>query len=255
MRASTRAAAVLLVAATVVVAAVAMAPAGIAAWWVKRQSGGMITLADAQGSLWSGRARVTDTNGRMSVPLAWTVDRASLLHGVLALQFGNAVTDAIRGTLRITGAKAELTQASATVPAAMASLLLPAYVPLSLGGEVTLASPSFRFADVPQGNAVVRWLRARVADGQGRALDFGAVTATIAAQDAQVVTTLDSQGGDTALAGTVTVRGATIGADLSVSPRTAPAAPLLAFIALFGTAQPDGGVQFHYQGTWRGARP
>ena len=252
MRGSARAAAILLVVAVVAVALASMAPPGIAGWWIKRQSGGTITLADAQGSLWSGRARVTDPHGRVSVPLTWTVDRASLLQGVLALQFGNAPTDAVRGTLRITRNATELTQVSATVPAAIASLLLPGYIPLSFGGEVTLSSASFRFAGAPQGDATARWTPARVADNQGRALYFGAVTAAISAQDAQVVTTLESRGGDTTLSGNVTMRGPTIVADVSLSPRVAPTPPLLAAIAAFGAVQPDGGVRFRYQGASRG---
>jgi len=157
MRPLLRAAAALVVVLSLVVIVYAAAPAGVAAWGVRHASDGAVLLADAEGSLRDGRARVTDARGRWSVPVVWALDAGTLWQGALTIYFGASPADSVRGTLRISRAAIFASDVDATVPAAIATLWLPPVIALDIGGDVRLTSPAFQWSDRPQGRATAHW--------------------------------------------------------------------------------------------------
>jgi hypothetical protein len=253
MRPLLRAVAALVVVLLLGVIVYAAAPAGVAAWCVRHASDGAVLLADAEGSLRDGRARVTDARGRWSVPFVWTLDAGTLWQGALTVHFGASPADPVRGTLRISRAAIFASDVDATVPAAIATLWLPPVIALDIGGEVRLTSPAFQWGDHPQGHATARWSPARVADARAQVLDFGTLSAALDAQDDRLVARITSAGGDTAATGDVRVAGARIDADVILASRTATPSPLLHAIAPFGSAQPDGATRYSYHGAWQPA--
>ncbi|MEP7063752.1 MAG: type II secretion system protein N [Betaproteobacteria bacterium] len=255
MRRLTRALAVVGFLVLLAMVAVLAAPASVVAWLVEWQTHGTIRLADTEGSLRSGRARVTDAGGRWSAPVAWTLDAGAWWRGVLTLHLGQSPTDPVRGSIELSRNAIAASGLDVTVPAAIVRAWLPAIVALDLGGDIRISAPSLRVDDrIAQGRVSAVWTPARLVDGAGNVADFGSATVDVDAGDGKVIGRLASVGGDTALAGEMRVDGARVDADITLTPRTATPSALLRNVTVFGSAAPDGGTRFSYHGAWRGAR-
>jgi hypothetical protein len=224
--------------------ALSFAPASLASRAVARASGGALALADAEGSLADGRARIVDAAHRVSVPIAWRLDRTALANGTLRVDLGRGAGDPVRGTLRVTRTTLALDDADITVPAALVGAWLPPPLHLTLGGDLHMTTSALRVGPHGDGTAEVRWTPARAADASAQAIDFGTATATIASSGPAVSATLASTGGDTAVGGTLAAneRGASI--DVTLTPRDATPSPLLRAIASLGAPAPGGGTRF-----------
>jgi hypothetical protein len=238
-----------------VLVAIGFAPASLATGVVASASGGALSLADAEGSLADGRARIVDAAHRVSVPVAWRLDRAALAAGTLRLELGRDAGDPVRGTLRVTRDSLALDDADITVPAALASAWLPPPLHLTLGGDVRVTTTALRIGPQGEGTADVRWTPARAADANAQSIDFGTATAMVVASGPAVSATLASTGGDTALAGRLAATPGGAITDVTLTPRDASPSPLFRAIAPFGTPAPGGGARFGARYTWRGIGP
>jgi len=250
MRVGIRILATLVVALAILFVAVHAAPAQLAGWWLRHASGGALLITDAQGSLYDGRGNLGDAAGRWSVPVAWTLETGALARGVLGVRFGASPADAVRGTLRVSPARVDASDVDVTLPAAIMTGSLPPMIALNAGGSVVLTATAFTLDDHAHGHASVHWAPARVADAAAQTVDFGSVTADIVANGERIDVTINSAGGDTALAGTARVAGARVDADVTLTPRRQPPSSLLRTLAAFGAAAADGGTRFGYHGEW-----
>jgi hypothetical protein len=247
--------AVVVLAIAAALVALGFAPASLATRAVASASGGALALADAEGSLAEGEGRIVDAAHRISVPIAWRIDRTALASGTLRVALGRGTGDAVRGIVRVTRDSLALDDADITVPAAVVSAWLPPALHLALGGDLRLTTEALRIGPRGEGTARVTWAPARAADGRAQSIDFGTATATIVASGPAVAATLASNGGDTALGGRLeaTPAGATV--DVTLTPRNAAPSPLLRAIAPFGASAPEGGTRFGTRYTWRGVAP
>lgn len=251
MRVATRLLVALALLLALLVIASCTAPASIAAWYVDRLGGGAIRLADSEGLLRRGQARITDAGGRWSVPIAWTIDTVGLWRGELELRLGSTPGDALRGRFRLSAGTIEGDDIDVTLPARMVSTWLPPGIALAAGGELTFAAQALRLSEHSEGRAALRWSPARVADAKAQAIDLGIVTAQLVARGERIDATLASQGGDTAITGDVRITAAGLDSDVTLTPRTSPASPLLHALAGFGVPAANGGVRLSYHGPWQ----
>ncbi len=231
-----------------------IAPAALAVAWLNDASHGMLQLSDASGTLHDGRGRIGDRAGRWSIPVAWSLDAGMLWRGTLVVHLGSA-TDSVHATLRISRSGVDARDVDVSIPAAVATSMLPPMIALNAGGTVVVTSDALALGEQTQGSAHARWLQARLADAGGNALDFGTVSAELrAADDGSATVTMAGAGGDTALDGSAHLAANRIDADLTLMPRTGAPLPLLQSLAAFGAARPGGGASFAYHGEWTRAR-
>ena len=69
-----------------------------------------------------------------------------------------------------------------SIPAAVATSMLPPMIALNAGGTVVVTSDAIALGDQARGSARARWSPARLADAGGNALDFGTVSVDGSAQ-------------------------------------------------------------------------
>ncbi len=145
-------------------ALVAMAPAALLDPLLQRASAQRLRLADAHGTLWSGRATVllTDSAGRrpLTWPLRWRFLPGALLQGYLACQI-ELVSGAAAVSIALHHDRIEIRNAEIDAPAAVLGSLLPALAQFEFGGtlHLSIASLVWRGDDLSVA-AALRWREA-----------------------------------------------------------------------------------------------
>lgn len=236
--------------ALLVAAFAAFAPATLVDRRLAAATGGKLRIVDAEGTVWSGRGALADATGAWRLPLAWTVDATALARGALA----GALTppsgaSSPSGTFDLASAGVTLRDLRIEVPAGALASVLPARIPVALGGTLTVTTAEFAAgADAYRGGINARWRDARAVVG-GTVANLGAVDLALAPQDGRLAGRLISSGGDLRIDGTVTLAATSVGVDATVTPL--PSAPELVGRALAALGTPDGsgGVRV----SWRGA--
>jgi len=128
---------------------------------LERTSRGIVRLADAQGSLWSGSGQLEfrEKGVRIGNPhhLAWHFQPWSLLRGHLAFEV--ELDQATRRAILTAGlSRVELSNADIVLPAAVLGLAEPKLAPFKLGGELSLHIPRLAVGRQQiEGKAVLQW--------------------------------------------------------------------------------------------------
>lgn len=244
-----RAALVLVFLVALVAAGVAFAPARLVDGRIAALTGGALRVADASGTLWSGRGTLGDAAGTWRAPLAWRVDPAAALRGTLQVTLVPADPGSTtRGTIAIRGSGFAATDVAFDLPAAALAALLPPRPASILGGTLTIAAPALAVSgDVAQGNLDARWHGARVVSGDAVA-DLGSVHLAATAQGQALAGTLTNEGGNLRIEATLTYRAPALEVDATLAPT--PNAPPALTRALAAAGTPDGNGRVRI--TWRG---
>jgi general secretion pathway protein N len=143
------------------VALIATAPATLADAGLARASEGRLRLAEAQGTLWSGKGQleVRDPGGRTGLAkgLAWRLRPGALFLARLAY---DVEFDPGPGPFPVTISRSriELANADITLPAAALGLGVPKLATLELTGEVQLRVSSLSIErSATRGSATLQW--------------------------------------------------------------------------------------------------
>jgi general secretion pathway protein N len=142
-------------------ALVATAPATLIDANLQSASHGRLRLAEARGTLWrgSGRIEIRGADGRTGVGrnVAWRILPESLWHRRLVYDAGLGQA-AGRFPVMLSFSRVELTNADASLPAAVLGLAVPRLAPLGLTGEVLIHVGRLSFAGGEmEGKATLRW--------------------------------------------------------------------------------------------------
>lgn len=231
-----------------VAAFVALAPASLVDARVATASGGRLRLADADGTLWRGSATLTDASGTWRLPLAWRASLRAALVGAADVEFvppGRA-----RGRVAANGGIAT-TDFHLTLPGAALAAVFPAAIAVTVGGELALDAPTFRFdGRGGDGALMLRWERARVVIN-GAPVDVGSVTARVAPRGADLAADLSSEGGALLIKGDATWSNGQVVANATLTP-VGPLPPVVAqALAALGPADASGAVRVSWRGPLR----
>ena len=140
---------------------IATAPASLIDAGLQQASEGKLSLAEAQGTLWSGAGQIEirDRSRRSGVArsITWQVLPAYLLRGQLRCEVGLDGA-AKRFPVTVSPAGIELADADINLPAAALGLIVPKLAPLGLTGDVLLHVARLAFRrNAIDGNATLQW--------------------------------------------------------------------------------------------------
>jgi hypothetical protein len=235
----------------------AFAPATLVEREIAQRASDRVHLTGAEGTIWAGRGELTVTGSDIRLPIAWRIDvPASLAHGELRGSLSTEPGAAQSARFELGRDHIRVEELELALPAADILRASKASLPLRTGGVVRLRVTSFD-SDRTTANvdAIADWENAELAGpGSDLRLALGTVHAAFAGGGSEIPGSLQNQGGDVQIAGSMRwpVRGAP-SVDLTVTPRPGlepdRAANLNALLGM--VARPDGGT---YRLTWSAAR-
>jgi len=229
-----------MVAVAVAIAAVWLAPAALLDPRIARATGGVVRLADADGTLRQGHGNVVIGVNR--IPIAWRVEFRPLLGGVLRIRLvSGSGAETPRATIAVGTDTLAFHDVDVTLPAEVLAAALDRAGAASVTGEINLKADAIEWAPGSgHGEARVIWRAARIAfEGSAVPLDLGDVKTEATASGNVLSGPLRNEGGDLALRGEWVIRaheGAQLG--LHVTPRRPGLADLER--ALSAIEAPDG---------------
>ena len=233
----------------VAVAAAWLAPAALLDPRIAGTTGGMVRLAETDGTVWNGRGSLVAEATR--IPIAWQVEYWPLLRGVLRVRL---VSDTGAATPRAIVAVGTDTLAfhdvDVTLPAAFFGVTLSPFAVVSVAGEISLKADDIEWKpDSSRGEARVIWHAARIAfAGSAAPLDLGDVRTEATANGSVLAGSLRNEGGDFALRGEWTMRAHdSVQLALHLTPRRAGPSDLERTLSAIGTADGNG-----WRIDWRG---
>jgi len=233
----------------VLAAAAAFAPAALLDARLDAVTQGQLRLANAEGSVWSGRGLVTNAQRTWSLPIAWNVALREIAHGGIAVALRNTGNgDVSRGNIAWRDGILAADDVALIVPSSAMSGAIAAGNAVAFGGTVAVDATHVTWSGTGgDGAATMRWSGARVASSSGAIL-LGTVTVTCAPRNGRVQGRIENRGGDVRIDGEFTWSGAGVEVSAALSPLpSAPPAVVRALGAL-GTVDATGAV--HVQ--WRG---
>lgn len=142
-------------------AIIAMAPATLADAGLERASNGRLRLIEAQGTLWSGSARIEIRDQALrsgfARGIAWRVLPESLLRGRLVCEL--ALEPASRHfPVTLSWSQIELANVELGLPATVLGLAVPRLAPLGLTGDMLIHVAGLSIArDSVSGSATLQW--------------------------------------------------------------------------------------------------
>ncbi|MEP7182239.1 MAG: type II secretion system protein N [Betaproteobacteria bacterium] len=228
-----------------------LAPATLVAPRLERATDGGVSFADADGSVWKGRASLVA--GGIRVPMAWSIDPLPLAKGELHVRVtphDGAATGAPRADVTWRDGRAVVRDVDVVLPAAWMVAAAGIRVPWRPTGDLAVTVATLEWAPpASRGEARIVWRDARIAFPAGGApVDLGTVSATAAASGDRLAGPVSNEGGDVTVRGEFGLRG---GGDadvtLLVTPRHADDAALARALAGIGTPEGSG-----WRLTWRG---
>ena len=216
-----RAIVILIAIVAVVVVIAAIAPASLAGVALERATNGVLTLAEADGTVWRGRGTLTDA-GAVRVPLAWSIDPWPMLRGELRLHVFPPTATGLAPFAEIT-ARANavaMRELDVTLPADVASALAPRSG-LHITGAVRIATPSLDWTPATfVGGARVDWQDARFALRDQAGIGLGTVSAMLTAAGDRLSGPVTNNGGDFEVHGTLSLAANGVpGVSLAMTPR------------------------------------
>ncbi|MCC6195888.1 MAG: type II secretion system protein N, partial [Burkholderiales bacterium] len=210
------------------------APATLVDQRLAQATAGKLRLADAAGTVWNGRGIVADSSGRLGIPVAWRASPTALLRGVVRIELqpmSGATTPT--GLVELADGTVALRAAAVEASAQSVASVLPGRALPALGGTLSASAPAFAWSKGGgSGTMDVRWHGARLVVGDLVA-NLGNVELAIAPQGSGMNGRLASSGGDVRVDGTLSLTGASLSVDATVTPApTAPPQLALALAAL-----------------------
>ncbi len=143
-----------------------MAPASMLSAQLQGFSGGKLSLANTQGTIWNGSGILLLQNDAQFVSMsnyAWKVSPAAVLRGVLEFEVHHGEEGAAPMRVRLSPMRlqVELLQWNTSMPAQVLGMLAPQLRPYQLNGEIKLTTDSLSFSPGgTQGKATVDWTQA-----------------------------------------------------------------------------------------------
>jgi len=242
-----RAAFVLLALVLLVVAFVAEAPATLLDRRVQEATRGAVRLADARGTVWSGRAMLADAQGRWRVPLAWRAAPAGVLAGRVDVSLVPQAPGEPRGSVAIAEQDLAVSDLDLRLPAAVVESAWQRAPAPRFDGTLLITSPAFRRTGARvDGSLDARWENARVTFA-GMALALGTLQAEARPADGATRVKLRNRGGDVALDGELRVQDDAVQLDLHLTPAATLAPPLALLVRSLGAVEADGRVHVTWQ--------
>jgi general secretion pathway protein N len=242
-----RAAFILLVLVLLVVAFAVEAPATLLDRRLEQATGGTLRLAEANGTVWSGRGTLADAHGRWRLPLGWRSDPVALLAGRLAVTLVPAATDEPRGRVTIGEQELGATDLELRLPAGVIESAWPGTPAPRFDGRLVVTSPAIRRVGARLDGALdARWDDARVSFG-GLALALGTIDAKARPDGGGTRVALRNRGGDVAIEGELLVQDDGVRLDARLTPAPTLGAPVAMILRSLGTVEPDGRVHVTWQ--------
>lgn len=244
-----KALAVLIAMIAFVAALVTLAPATLLDSRVSAATSGQVRLADATGTLWSGRGAITNAQRSWSLPVGWTIDPRSIVRGELAITLRAAEGgDVPRGAIALRDGAVALDGVAFTVPAAMVNGSLAPGTTLALGGNIAVEAQRASWSDHGgDGAATIRWTGARAATTVGT-VALGTVTVNFAPRGGRFVGRVENGGGDVRVAGDIALGDADIDVNLSVAPLPTTPPAIARALGALGTPDGTGAVRLQWRG-------
>ncbi len=233
---------VAMVAIAVAIAAAWLAPAALLDPRIARATGGMLRLADADGTIRQGRGNVLA--GATRIPVAWRVELWPLLRGVARVQLRSGTGGATpRATIAIGADSLAFHDLDVTFPAAVIGALFGPTAAGFVTGEFRISAEDIALTPgSSQGEARLAWSAARIAfAGSPLPLDLGNAHAVLKADGDVLSGPIANEGGDVALRGDWTMRREdSVRLTLHVTPRRPDLPDLERTLAAIGTADGNG---------------
>jgi hypothetical protein len=191
----------------------ATAPASLAGVVLARISGGTLSLAAADGTVWRGRG-VLMAASTLRIPVAWSMEPWPLLRGELRLRIaapdatGIAPSAAIAARQDAVGVR----ELDVNLPAEIVEALGPRSG-IRPGGTVRVTSPALDWTPGQfAGSARIDWQDARLALSEDSAIGLGNVNATLTAAGDRLSGPVINTGGEFDVRGTLSLaaNGATV---------------------------------------------
>ncbi len=231
-----------MVAIAVAVEAAWLAPATLLDPYAARASGGVLRVADAEGTVWHGRGNVVAGTAR--IPVAWRVGFWPLLQGVLRVDVTSGTrAETPRATITISADTLSFADVDVTVPARILSAALGQAAVAAVDGDIHATAANFAWKPhASRGEARIAWRAARMAFvGTGAPLALGEVRTTLTADGDLLSGSVTNDGGDLALRGEWSIRTQDqLRVALHVTPRHAGHDELARVLATIGTADGAG---------------
>jgi hypothetical protein len=230
-----------------VAAAAALAPATLADSQLARASGGALRIADARGTLWRGRGRLTPADAQWQVALHWRLSPLALAQGRVVATLGDAGTPAYdaSGVAQLEGSRIALDGVTARLPAAVANVDgSPATV---AGGEITLRALRLVATDTTfDGSVSAEWRNARIAAHGQPLVWLGTVTANLSGRGDALSGPVNARGGDVEVEGTLVLRAGRASVDLRVKPHPDAPQPIREALSRLGGADAGGAIALRF---------
>jgi hypothetical protein len=233
--------------AVLVAAAVAIAPASLVNPSIERASGGNVSLAETDGTVWNGRGILAVGNAAR-IPVAWRLEAWPLLQGEarIALVAPTPAGGAPRAELVVRAGDVSVRAVDATLPAELVAAVA-ARAGVKLAGAVHVTSPALEWTRTAfNGGARLEWADAQFAIANDAAIRLGKVTGELAAAGDRLTGPVTNEGGDFDVRGTVSLLTSGIPETaLTMTPRAGNPAQTR---SLTVTARPDrNGWNVNYQ--------
>ena len=235
--------------ALLLLAAVALlAPATLLDARLDAATQGQLRLADAAGTVWSGRGLVTNSQRTWSVPIGWKIEPLRTLRGdrVVSLQAAEG-GDLPRGDVAARDGTLALDGVAFALPATALSRMVMAGNAMALGGTIEFDARHLVLAGKGgDGAATARWTGARVAGSAGT-LALGTVTANFAPRNDRIQGRIENRGGDARIAGEFAWSNAGIEVDATLAALPSTPAAVVRAMGALGTPDADGAVRVQWR--------
>jgi hypothetical protein len=233
----------------VAIAAAWLAPAALLDPRIATATGGMMHLADADGTVWNGRGSLVA--GTTRIPIAWRVECWPLLRGLLRVRLVSGTGAATpRATIAAGADTLAFDDVDVTLPAAVFGATLRPFAVESVAGAISLEASDIEWKpDASRGEARVIWHAARIAfAGSAAPLELGDVRTRVTADGNALFGPVTNEGGDLALRGDWAIRAHdSVQLVLHVAPRRPGRSDLERTLSAIGTAEGNG-----WRIDWRG---
>ena len=233
----------------VAIAAAWLAPAVLFDTRIAGATGGMVRLADTDGTVWNGRGNLVVKATR--IPIAWRVECWPLLRGVLRVRLASGTGAATpHATIEVGADTLALHDVDVTLPAQVFGATLSPFGAEAVAGEISLNADDFEWKPgAGRGEVRILWRAARIAfAGSAAALDLGNVRTLATANGNALSGPVTNDGGDLALRGEWALHAHdSVQLVLHVAPRGPGLADLERTLSAIGTADGSG-----WRIAWRG---
>ena len=220
-----------------------LAPASLLDTRLARATGGVVRLASAQGTVWTGRGVVAVANAQ--IPIAWKVDPWPLWRGAVRLRVrSDTGADSPRGTIELRADEITLQDTDVTIPAAAIGTLLSGYMTSGmLEGDVNASAVNLHLkSGSNRGEARLAWRNGHIRGiGLTAPLDLGEVRAMLVANGATISGAVDNAGGTLGLRGEWMLKEKdAFTLALRLTPRNAGDTELVRWLSAIGAPDGDG---------------